>query len=184
MPWMSAYNVEMDVIPRTWYGLSSHVRSYLHREWWKSMDGISMSVIHDNLFFKHKFEFSESLIFDYQNTWFFKFTAKVGGFFTKFWLGTHSHKARWASRVAELGVSCDYEGLSLHPISQKIGFFKLNFVVKYRDIWNNNNTGPHNFFKVTDSCLKGVITSPIDCIGNPLFTLTATNWSWRGIYRC
>ena len=41
---------------------------------------------------------------------------------------------------------------------QRIGL-EFNSVVKYRGIWNKNNSCPYNSFKETDSCLKYLITS-------------------------
>ena len=88
---------------------------------------------------------------------------------------THSNKGRWAAMVPDacLGVNCEFEGFSLYW-AQKIGF-ELNFMVKYRGMGKNNKTGPHNFVKVTDSCLMDLILCPIDRIGDSLFTLISTD---------
>ena len=50
----------------------------------------------------------------------------------------------------------------------------------YNGIGSNNNNGPYIFHKVMSSCLKYLITSPTDHIGDPLFILVATNSSYRG----
>ena len=47
---MSAYYIEMDVIQRTWYGSTYHVRVDLHIECYKSVDRTILFDINDGFF--------------------------------------------------------------------------------------------------------------------------------------
>ena len=103
---------EMDVIQRTWYGFSYLVQADLRIERCESVDRIILFEIHD--FLNTYLNLMIMGILTTENI-IFRNSQQKEGFIATFRLIIHSHKRRWAARIAD-GVSCEYAGsLSMEP---------------------------------------------------------------------